>query len=249
MNSLIFNQPVILITGAGKGIGEALVHELINRGPNFQGLKLFLTSRTLSDLKKLQEKAKFNGFDCEILAQDLTANPAGLVDACVKRFGRIDALLHSAGVGVFGDFEAVTSKQVDFVIDTNVKATFLLLQKAYGQMKTQSTLSGMKGQIQVITSVAAERPFEHSSIYCMSKYAQRGLIEVMRGYGYKDQIRICEVRPGAVHTPMWGESATVELQPRMMKPQHIARSMVDALLLSPQASVETLTIRPMTGDL
>ena len=152
----------------------------------------------------------------------------------------------SDDLGVFSD---LTHDDLSFVMKTNVEASFFLIQAVYAKMKSQANVSSsLRGQIQWITSVAAEQAFEQSAIYCMSKYAQRGLIDVLRIYGRKDRIRILEVKPGATFTPMWGEVSS-EQQKKMMQPRDIATPMIEALLLGAQASLEELTIRPLEGDL
>ena len=248
------NSPVILITGAGKGIGKAVVEAFINNAKNAQP-KLMLTSRTLSDLESLQAKAQAAGLTCDILPIDLATDPARAVVHTVQKFNRLDQLIHCAGVGRFGNFLQLTRDDLEFTMKTNVEASFLLMQSAYAQMKNQliknqpsEKASSHRGDIVWITSVAAEKPFEHSSIYCMSKYAQRGLIDVMRLYGRKDGIRIIDVKPGAVLTPMWGE-VTPEMTSKMMMPEDIAQLIISALAIHPRASVEDILVRPLHGDL
>ena len=241
------NDSVILVTGAGKGIGEAVVKELILRKNEFPGLKLFITSRTTSDLEKLKTLANQSGVICEYFANDLSEKPLAPLETCVKIFGRVDALIHSAGVGRFGEFLELTPDDLRFVMKNNVEAAFLLLQATYAQMKKQPPSQKLRGQIQCITSIAAEKPFPQSSIYCMSKYAQRGLLEVMRHYAYQDQIRILDVKPGATFTPMWGKISS-ELKSKMMSPKDIASPMVNALLLAPEVTLEELKLRPIGGD-
>jgi sepiapterin reductase len=245
------NAPIIFITGAGKGIGRACAQEIIHRAANTRldskqvdfKPKLFLTSRTKADLQPLAQDASKAGVEVAILARDLVDAPTEAFEACVSRWGRVDVCMHSAGVGRFGDFLSLTQDDLSFVMKTNVEASFLLMQSVYKQMAHQRT-----GQIQWITSVAAEKPFEQSAIYCMSKYAQRGLIDVMRTQGYKDQVRILEVRPGAAYTPMWGEMPKEQVD-RMMDARDVAQAMVDAIFIPERASIETLTIRPISGDL
>ena len=157
-------------------------------------------------------------------------------------------LIHCAGVGRFKDFLDQTAEDLEFTLKTNVTATFMLLQRTYAVMKTQMPQEGMRGQIQVVTSVAAEQPFLQSSTYCLSKYAQRGLLDVMKLYGRQDGIRILEIKPGAAYTPMWGEMPPDQVQ-KMMSAEDVAQPMVDALELSSRASLESLTIRPLHGDL
>jgi len=247
------NSPVILITGAGKGIGKAVVEEIVKRKAEMGNPKLMLTSRTLSDLENLQAKVQDAGLTCDILPLDLANEPSKAIVHTIQKFGRLDQLIHSAGVGRFGEFLELTHEDLQFTMKTNVEAAFLLMQSAYAQMKNQKVtstkLKSHHGDIVFITSVAAEKPFEHSSIYCMSKYAQRGLIDVMRRYGRKDGIRIIDVKPGAVLTPMWGENATPDLVPKMMMPEDIAQLIVGALLTHPRASVEEILVRPIAGDL
>ncbi len=255
------NSPVILITGAGKGIGKAIVEMLIQRNSERKGDSasptLILTSRTSSDLESLLELAKKTGVECEILPLDLADDPVGPVRAAVKKFGRLDQLIHCAGVGRFGNFLELTREDLEFTMKTNVEASFLLMQAAYAQMKSQKALPAAaplsssvihRGDLVWITSIAAEKPFEHSSIYCMSKYAQRGLLDVMRLYARKDGIRVMEVKPGAAHTPMWGD-VTPEMIQKMMKPEDIAQMILDALSVHPRTSVEEIVLRPIGGDL
>jgi len=251
-------SPVILITGAGKGIGRAVAEALAARargraasgtGAAASGVKLLLAARTPSDLAALQAALQGDGVDCAIAAGDLAERPLQPVEACLERFGRIDALIHCAGVGRFKDFLEQTPEDLEFTVRTNITATFLLLQRAYAAMKAQAPgEDGMRGQIQVVTSIAADQPFPQSSTYCMSKYAQRGLLDVMKLYGRQDGIRILEVRPGATYTPMWGEMPPDQVA-RMMTAEDIAQPMVDALWLSPRAALEHITLRPLHGDL
>lgn len=245
--------PVILVTGAGKGIGRAVAETLAARararaGAAASGVKLLLSARTAADLEALQAVLQGDAVDCGIVACDLADDPLRPLEACLGRFGRVDALIHCAGVGRFKDFLEQTPEDLEFTLRTNVTATFLLLQKTYATMRAQAPRDGMRGQIQVVTSVAAEQPFAQSSTYCLSKYAQRGLLDVMKLYGRQDGIRILEVRPGAAYTPMWGEMDPAQVA-RMMSALDVAQPMVDALALSARASIETLTLRPLHGDL
>jgi sepiapterin reductase len=207
-----------------------------------------LAARTPSDLTALAAQLQGGPVECDSVACDLAEAPLRPLEACLARYGRIDVLIHCAGVGRFKDFLEQTPEDLEFTLKTNVTATFLLLQKAYAAMKAQAPRDGMRGQIQVVTSIAAEQPFAQSSTYCLSKYAQRGLLDVMRLYGREDGIRILEVRPGAAYTPMWGEMDPTQVA-RMMSAADVAQPMVDALALSARASIEVITLRPLHGDL
>lgn len=245
------NSPVIFITGAGKGIGEACVQQLFDRvarshsgtAPSRFSPRLFLTSRTKADLDRLESEARAHGLEVMSLACDLADQPTAALEACLKLYGRVDVVLHCAGVGRFGDFLSLTAEDLRYTMKTNVDASFELMQAVYRQMRAQKG-----GLIEWITSVAAEKPFEQSAVYCMSKYAQQGLIEVMRLYARADNIRIVEIKPGAAFTPMWGE-VPPEMRARMMDAADVAQSMIDAIFIPARTVVEAITIRPTGGDL
>ena len=172
--------------------------------------------------------------------------PALIASLC--EHGRTKAIGDFAKATEPSGLAELTAQDVRYVIGINVEATFLLLQETYRIMSAQRPVDGMRGQIQVITSVAAFTPFEQSALYCMSKYAQRGLVEVMRPYCARQRIRLLDVRPGATYTPMWGEVDDHQ-RAQMMVARDVANPMVDALLLPSRGSVEQLTIRPIEGDI
>jgi sepiapterin reductase len=240
-------DPVIIITGAGKGIGKAIAEEVFGRSSREKGFKprLFVTSRTLEDLKPLQAEGRKLGLQVEIEALDIADSKSarGVAQGCMKAFGRIDCLINNAGVGRFGDFLKVTEEDIDYVLQTNLKGTFLLTQEVFRQMSERKS-----GHIVFVTSIAARKPFEQSSVYCMSKSGQQGLVDVLRLLAQKVNVRITDVMPGATYTPMCGEmdQATID---RMMPPSSVAKSIIEAILLPPPANLDEIVIRPVGGDL
>ena len=91
---------VVLITGAGKGIGRAVAETLARRAEAAgSSLSLYLAARTRSDLESLKAQLDSSVVRCDLIAGDLAETPTEPVEACLARHGRIDALIHSAGVG------------------------------------------------------------------------------------------------------------------------------------------------------
>jgi len=82
----------------------------------------------------------------------------------------------------------------------------------------------------------------------MTKFAQKGLLEALRLYARECNVRITNVMPGAVYTPMWGE-VPEEMQAMMMMPEDIAAAVSGAYFLPQRTSVEELVIRPVGGDI
>ncbi|MDX2127824.1 MAG: SDR family oxidoreductase [Chloroherpetonaceae bacterium] len=235
----------ILITGAGKGIGKAIAIEFAKKLQPNRETKLFLTSRTESDLISVKKICESYGAEVDYLVSDLSTTNAAKAtfNIAINRFQQINCLVNNAGVGRFKSLFELTEDDYNFTMDTNLKATFFLTQLVF-----QSMQSAKNGHIFFITSIAAEKPFEQSALYCMSKFGQKGFVEVLRLYAQKCNVRITNVMPGAVFTPMWGEEG-IRNEQRMMMPEDIAEPIVQAYYLPTRTSIEEIVLRPIAGDL
>ena len=125
----------------------------------------------------------------------------------------------------------------------NLKGTFFLTQRVFAVMEEKRS-----GHIFFITSIAAKMSFKSSSLYSMSKFGQNGLVEAIRLYAKECNVRITNVMPGAVYTPMWGEVPDT-MQSVMMRPEDIAAPVVGAYFMPQRTAVEELVIRPVCGDI
>jgi len=240
-------NPVIVITGAGKGIGKEIALEFSKRANQTKAFspKLVLCSRTQSDLDSLAAECEKYGAETFSLVIDIAKmqDVERLYSETMQTFGTVDCLINNAGVGRFKNLHDLTLEDYEYMTDVNLKGTFFLTQKFFKHMEEKRA-----GHIVFITSVAAIRPFEPSAIYCMSKYGQRGFVEVLRLYARKANVRVTDVLPGAVYTPMWGE-LDEQTQSRMMKPEDIAIPVVDAFLLPERTCPEQIVLRPIAGDI
>ncbi len=240
-------QDVILLTGAGKGIGKAIALNFslkAQNNPSFNPV-LVLCSRTYGDIAALADECKALGTTAVPVEADIARldDIDRLVDLTLQEFGTIDCLVNNAGVGRFKNLAEITEEDFDYTMSVNMKGTFFLTQKVFPVMESKRS-----GHIFFITSIAAEMAFKSSSVYSMSKFGQKGLLEALRHYGRECNVRITNVMPGAVYTPMWGEAAN-ELKPVMMMPEDIARPVVDAYLQPARTSVEEIVLRPVGGDI
>ncbi len=238
---------IIIITGAGKGIGRSIAIDFAKEAGEHNNFSpvLILISRTLSDLESLSAECGRLGAETEIFQADIadTSQIGHIVDTTIRRYGRIDCLVNNAGVGRFGPFAELTEDDYEYTMSVNLKGTFFLTQKVFPVMEKQRS-----GHIFFITSVAAQTAFKSSALYCMSKFGQKGLVEVMRLHARTCNVRITEVMPGAVHTPMWGD-VPEEMKKVMMMPEDISGPVVGAYLLPGRTTVEELVFRPVGGDI
>jgi len=238
---------VIVITGAGKGIGRAIALEFARRTKeqHIQKSTLVLSSRTPEDLESLAEECRESGIAVATCRADI-ASPQDveqLISFTMERFGRIDCLVNNAGVGRFKALNDITLDDFDYMMSVNARGTFHLSRDVYAIMEKQGS-----GHIFFITSIAAEMAFKSSSVYSMSKFAQKGLVEALRLYARESGIRITNVMPGAALTPMWGDVPS-SMQEVMMRPEDIATPVVDAWLQPARTVVEEIVLRPTGGDI
>ena len=238
---------IIIITGAGKGIGKAIALDFAKAAGSGNGFQpvLILVSRTLKDLESVAQECRRYGATAEAIEADIadTAQIKHIVDSTLQRYGTIDCLVNNAGVGRFKSLTELSEEDYEYTMATNLKGTFFLTQRVFPIMEQKKT-----GHIFFITSIAAEISFKSSSLYAMSKFGQKGLVETMRLYAKECNVRITNVMPGAVYTPMWGEVPDA-MKAGMMMAEDISGPLVQAYLLPQRTSIEELVIRPVSGDI
>jgi len=240
-------KTIIIITGAGKGIGRAIALDFAKASGTQNGFEpvLILASRTLEDLESVAAECRAYGAVADVFQADIadTAEVKRLVADTLERHGTIDCLVNNAGVGRFRPLSELTEEDFDYTMSTNLKGTFFLTQKVFSVMEENKS-----GHIFFITSIAAEMAFKSSSIYSMSKFGQKGLVEAVRLYARTCNVRITNVMPGAVYTPMWGEVPDA-VRSAMMLPEDISGPVVNAYFTAQRTSVEELVLRPVGGDI
>lgn len=240
-------KQVIIITGAGKGIGKAIALDFARATGTQAGFDpvLILVSRTLADLESVAAECRSYGAEADIFQANIadTLQIDLLVSSTLERYGTIDCLVNNAGVGRFKPLAELTEEDFDYTMSINLKGTFFLTQRVFAVMEEKRS-----GHIFFITSIAAETAFKSSSVYCMSKFGQKGLVEAIRLYAKTCNVRITNVMPGAVCTPMWGEVPD-NMKSLMMMPEDISQPVVNAYFMSQRTSVEELVLRPVSGDI
>jgi len=238
---------IIIISGSGKGIGKSIAIAFAKAAKTQRDFNplLILVSRTVSDLESVAIECRSYGAEAEIMQTDIAdiAQIERLVKTTLERHSTIDCLVNNAGVGRFKPLAELTEEDFDYTMATNLKGTFFLTQKVFSVMEKKRS-----GHIFFITSTAAEMAFKSSSIYSMSKFGQKGLVETMRLYAKECNVRITNVMPGAVYTPMWGDVQEA-MKSVMMMPEDISSGIVNAYLLPQRTSVEELVFRPVCGDI
>ncbi len=234
---------IIIVTGAGSGIGYAVAKAFLDRGDN-----VVLNGRTEA---KLQDAARQLGQADQIAIApgDITRAETGqqLVDLAVKRFGRLDVLFNNAGI-----FEAkpFTDYSVD-ELDGNLgylRGTFLGSQAAARQMRRTGG-----GAIINITTILALNGVKAipSSAPIAAKGGINALTKSLAIELASDNIRVNAVAPGIVPTPLYGELSD-EQREALHAMQPLGRygevsDIADAVLYLADASWVTGVVLPVDG--
>lgn len=182
----------IITGGAGGGIGQGISRVLAQ-----QGWSLLIVDLDQEKLSALAQQLAASGTACETVAADITI--AGVAESAVaktlQRFGRLDGLVNSAGVGLCKPVAAISDAEFDRLLDTDLRAAFRFSRAAL------PALLQSKGAIVSVGSVHAARSIFGYGAYAAAK---AGLEALMRGiaidYGAQG-IRANTVHPGLVASP------------------------------------------------
>lgn len=183
---------VALITGAGGGIGRAIALRLAA-----DGMKLVLVGRTESKL--LETQSLIPDAQTVSVTGDLLdpAFPKVCIEAALTEFGQLDVLINNAGLAQSQSFESITADEYDRIMNTNVKAPFLLTQAALPHLRASDYATVIN-----IASVTAHKGYPLQSVYSASKHALIGLSKALANEVYKEGIRVHVISPGGVFTDM-----------------------------------------------
>ena len=165
---------VVIVTGASSGIGAATA-----RGFAAEGARVALTApeREMPALRALAGQLHSAGRICSVFPVDVTnaAQIADMVGHVREQWGRIDVLVNNAGVGYHGPFESMSLGDFEKVVQINLLGAARCLYAVVPVMLGQKS-----GQIVNIASAHSRRAHPRYAAYSASKYALRGLSDVLR---------------------------------------------------------------------
>ncbi|HZS31309.1 MAG TPA: SDR family oxidoreductase [Gaiellaceae bacterium] len=215
-----------LVTGGSSGIGLAIARLLRD-----EGFDLTLVSR---------QKEKIEAAAAELGAVPVAANVAD-ADDCARavaehrdRFGRLDVLVNSAGVGIAGTVEELDLKKLDLQLDINLRGLFLVTQAAIPLLRES------RGWIVNLASIAGTLPTPGLATYGATKAAVIALTRSLNGELDADGVRAIAICPGFVDTPM-AQWSGLE-QEEMIRPEDCAEIVRMCLRLSPAARIPQVVV-------
>ena len=238
-SSTTLSNQVALITGATRGIGLALARALAAHDCN-----LILTARDEKALTRISRELSSRTIKVLTHAADIRDphDVDALFRATRRQFKRLDILINNAGVAHANlPVEKLPLPVWKDVLDTNLTGTFLVTQAALAMMKRGTIVNNL--------SIAAIRVFAGSAAYNASKHGALGLTNTLREELRPRGIRVIALLPGATDTNIWTTLWPEAPRKKMMSPETVAAAILQAILLPPNATVESLEIRPTIGTL
>ncbi|SHG93706.1 NAD(P)-dependent dehydrogenase, short-chain alcohol dehydrogenase family [Kaistia soli DSM 19436] len=191
-----FTDKVVLVTGAGSGIGKAAALQFAR-----EGAAVSLAGRREAPLQEVRSAIEREGGTAIVLPADISDEHAveRLVAETERRLGPLDAAFNNAGImGAYKPIIELTAADFDTVIGTNLRGVWLL---ARAEIKAMIA-SGRRGSIINTSSFVAEAATAGMSAYAPSKAGLNAMVRALAFEVGSFGIRVNNVAPGVIRTPM-----------------------------------------------
>lgn len=232
---------VAVITGGGSGIGAAVARQLAS-----EGWVVVLAARTRSRLDQVRGGIVSDGGISYVVPTDVTeaAQVDALFVATLGKYGRVDALVNSAGISTGGEIVDTDTDAWWATVDVNLRGTYLCSRAALRPM-----LAAGDGHIVNVLSVASDTAFAGASAYCVSKAAALMFTKVMAAEVRSKGVRVTGVLPGATDTPLWDDMGFKPEPEDMMPAERVAETVSFVLSQPRTAVVDQVQVMPPRGIL
>ncbi len=189
---------VVLVTGAGQGIGRAIALRLANDGAN-----IALVDVKDDKLKAVADEVKAAGRKATTFVADVTRRDEvyAAVDHAEKELGGFDVIVNNAGISQVQALADVTPEEVGTILKVNVEGVLWGIQAAAKKFRERK----QKGKIISASSIAGHDGFALLGVYSATKFAVRALTQAAAQEFASDGITVNAYCPGIVGTDMWVE--------------------------------------------
>jgi 3-oxoacyl-[acyl-carrier protein] reductase len=227
---------IAVVTGAARGIGEAIALRLAR-----MGAAIVLTARDQARLTQIKVDIEQHEGKAFVLPCDLTDEKAvaAFGERVGQEHGRCDILVNNAGIGVpRKPLIDLPVEEWDKLMHTNLRAPYLLI-RAFGPMM----IAARSGHIINISSLAGKNVLPEGAAYSASKWGLNGLTysvaEELRQYN----VRVSVIAPGSVNTHFSAPGSTKDPK-RMVQPDDVAQVVAMLVTQAPTSFVSEVLLRP-----
>jgi 3-oxoacyl-[acyl-carrier protein] reductase len=234
---------VAVISGASRGIGQAAALALAGEGAH-----VVVTARTKADLDNVVKAVKALKTGAEALAVPADLRKEKDVEKlrtkALATFGQVDILVNNAGVGKAGSIATLTTEDYDWMMDTNMRSTWLCTKAFFPAMVERKD-----GAVIFIGSVAGLMGIPGEALYNTSKFAQMGFAQALDYEAHANNVRVSMIAPGGVHTHFgfdsgWRDPNDTKLQ-EFLDPESVAEAVVFAATQPAKGRIFMIGMRPM----
>jgi 3-oxoacyl-[acyl-carrier protein] reductase len=218
-----------VVTGASSGIGAAIAHALAAEGAHVVGLARRFAPGPLAPPRA-----------GTVAYAQLDVTDEAQVAARLAELPPLDVLVCAAGTAWFGPVQRTTPATVRSLTNVHVVGTLLCVREAARRMTAART-----GHIVGIGSVAATRALPECGAYAAAKAGQRALLAVLAEELRPHGVRVTNVAPGAVDTPIWDARPGFD-RSKMLQAADVAGAVVD-VVCRPGVAIGELELLPPSG--
>lgn len=225
----------IVITGASRGIGKAIVEKFAK-----ESHRVIVCSRDEAKLAELKNNNdNITTFVCDVSKKDEIIKFGYFV---LSEFDNVHILINNAGIFLPGKILQEENGVLEQTINTNLYSAYYLTKIIAPKMMKQNN-----GFIFNMCSVASLKAYENGGSYSISKFALLGFSKTLREELKQHNIKVTSIMPGATFTDSWNGTDLPES--RFSKPEDIADLVYAITQLSALSVVEEIVIRPQLGDI
>jgi len=226
---------VVLVTGAGRGLGAAICETLAA-----EGARVVATDVNEAAARAVSRKLGQDGGNACSFALDVGDERAvmDVLDRAVRDCGRLDAIVNNAGIDVTTSIRELQSADWERVLRTNLTGPFLMAKHALAHL-------GPGGHIVNIASTAARRAWPNASVYHASKWGLLGLTHSLHAELRGAGVKVSAVIAGGMRTPfLLDRFPDIDVE-SLQDPANVARAVKFVLTQPPETVIPEVMVLPM----
>ncbi|AKP90561.1 SDR family oxidoreductase [Achromobacter ruhlandii] len=226
---------VVLVTGGGSGLGQALCAMLAA-----QGARVALADIEERRAQQVVDRLRAEGADVMGCVMDVgvARDVQDGLDAVVRHFGRLDAVVNSAGIDMTAPIDTLDTDVWERVLRTNLTGPFLMAKLAKGRLSAG-------GHIVNVASTAARRAWPNASAYHASKWGLMGLSHALHAELRPAGLKVSAVIAGGMRTPFLLDRFPDIDVDTLQDPANVARAVCFVLTQPAETVVPEVMVLPM----
>lgn len=240
---LQLDEKVMIITGAGRGIGRTIAVAAA-----LEGTKVALAARTQDEIDAVASEIRSNGGTAVAIKTDITREDdiRSLVRETESTLGPVDILINNAAILKLAPIAEMSTETWDEMLSVNLRSVFIACREVLPGMMARKS-----GRIINIGSMAGRRGYAEQGAYCASKHALIGLSKVLAIEAQKHGIRVHVLAPGGVLTELsrgLRESRGGVAEDEWMTTEEVARAAIYLCTQNGAAFTDELALRRFESE-